>query len=79
MGNRLKRKPNWPKLAIEYFNRDCTQEEFCNRHGVKASTLSYHVQKMAAKPSFLPALREAEPAAEIVLELPAGMKLIIRR
>ena len=79
MRDRTKRGRRWPELAIAYFNRDCTQAEFCKRHGVKPSTLSYHVKKTAAKPKFLPALRVEEPSTEILLELPAGIKLTIRR
>lgn len=71
-----KRRPNWSKLTAAYLTRTCSQEEFCKRHGVSSSTLSYQVNKAGRRPKFLPQL---ELSPEIVLELPAGVKLTIRR
>ena len=69
----------WRSLIADYHKRDCTQEEFCRKRGVKPATLSYYVSRFRKKPKkFLPLEVQAEPVSkEVVLEFPSGLKLSI--
>ncbi|MCB0325111.1 MAG: hypothetical protein KDD69_16115 [Bdellovibrionales bacterium] len=71
----------WDSTARDYLQRSCTQEEFCRRRGVKASTLQYHVsriRKSGSQEIFLPLEIGKDERKEVTLEFPSGLRVSIR-
>ena len=82
----MKKSPlvNWTKVTAAYPKRNCNREEFCRRYGVSLSTLEYHLRRAGVGfgkrgSRFVSVTPEVETPAEVTLELPAGIKLMIRR
>ena len=75
-------KKDWPKLLKLYHKRSSSRAAFCKQHGVTLSTLDYHLRRVKSSTSFVAAplvTGALETAGEIVLELPGGIKLTVRR
>ena len=75
---------DWGKILSEYASRDCTQAEFCERHGIKKANLQYHRSRASKRhrASFveLDTSRISSPEVSPVLtvvEFPNGVKLSI--
>lgn len=78
---------SWETIARDYLQRSCTQKEFCEKRGLKCSTVSYYVSRLKKKkgdkqPSFLPIEAKPQPLPspekEVLIEFPNGMRLTIR-
>ncbi|MDD2942725.1 MAG: hypothetical protein PHC51_07150 [bacterium] len=80
MSKKFKTPSNWASVVEEYQQRDCTQEEFCRKRGINPGCLSYHLTKhRKSKTGFLPVpFVPAAESREVVIELPAGVRILIR-
>lgn len=79
----MSRRPSpaeWQEICQNYQARDCTQSEFCKKLDINPNSLGYYLGKFKPKPSFSPARIEADckQSSEIELQLPHGIKLIVR-
>ena len=69
----------WEDICLQYRSRNCTQKEFCEKLGINAHSLSYHLARLKEKSSFAPAKIEAPTqSSEVELQLPHGITLLIR-
>lgn len=75
-------KRDWPKLLKLYHRRSSSRAAFCKQHGVTLSTLDYHLRRGKSASAFVaaPLVNDSiGTASEMVLELPGGIKLTVRR
>jgi len=72
-------KRDWEAILAEYEARDCTQEEFCRRKGLKKVTLQYQLSKLKKRQSFIevPATLSSVRKPSVMIEFPNGLKLSV--
>ena len=76
-------KKDWPKLVKEFRRGELTRREFSMANDISMAALDYHLRRkvVVANPrrGFIAVSPEATSGGEIILELPVGIKLTIRR
>jgi hypothetical protein len=77
---------DWSSLVSLYENSGLSLGGFCKSHGLAPSTFRYHVEKYSGKPKkrskkfypLVPVRESSESVKEISLDLPHGIRLVIR-
>jgi hypothetical protein len=77
---RRRSSAEWEELLKLYAERDCSQEQFCERQEITSSTLNYHLAKASYSPrGFSPVVNVVkERSAEVVVYFPGGVCLSVR-
>ncbi len=72
-----KSKSDWSRILSEYGKRDCSREEFCEKHKINVASLKYHLNQKEAISAFTPVkiVEEKKKSSVIILELPQGIVL----
>jgi hypothetical protein len=75
--SRRRSREEWGEILKEYEKRSCTQGEFCERRGIRAAALKYHLDREVAKASFIPVIGR-EVVGGVTVEFPSGIRLTIK-